>query len=201
MNSKACCSLTLLLVMNLHADADQTDSAKRAGFKGDDDGPASLCGGAQVSPCPHLHLPGAGLHTLRHFSHCQCGSREGTPAEGHHDHDGAVWHGLLVRRLSVRYRFGMVCFLNECASVWALVLSDRLSWGLLYAALMTAMSILMAIIATYTALFPNSDFFVIFSLIFLYGISSVSHLHRVWFCPVLIVPTVYIWIRAVFKSR
>ncbi|XP_005805417.1 ATP-binding cassette sub-family A member 5-like isoform X1 [Xiphophorus maculatus] len=48
-----------------------------------------------------------------------------------------------------------------------------LSWGLLYAALVTAMSILMAIIATYTALFPNSDFFVIFSLIFLYGISSI----------------------------
>lgn len=36
------------------------------------------------------------------------------------------------------------------------------------------MSILMSIIATYTALFPHSDFFVIFSLIFLYGISSVS---------------------------
>ncbi|XP_054898455.1 ATP-binding cassette sub-family A member 5 [Poeciliopsis prolifica] len=48
-----------------------------------------------------------------------------------------------------------------------------LSWGLLYAALVTAMSILMAIIATYTALFPYSDFFVIFSLIFLYGISSI----------------------------
>uniref|UniRef100_A0A3B3U027 Cholesterol transporter ABCA5 n=1 Tax=Poecilia latipinna TaxID=48699 RepID=A0A3B3U027_9TELE len=48
-----------------------------------------------------------------------------------------------------------------------------LSWGLLYAALVTAMSILMAIIATYTALFPNSDFFVVFSLIFLYGISSI----------------------------
>uniref|UniRef100_A0A665WS11 Cholesterol transporter ABCA5 n=1 Tax=Echeneis naucrates TaxID=173247 RepID=A0A665WS11_ECHNA len=49
-----------------------------------------------------------------------------------------------------------------------------MSWGLLYAALVTMMSILMSIIATYTALFPNSDFFVIFSLIFLYGISSVS---------------------------
>lgn len=36
------------------------------------------------------------------------------------------------------------------------------------------MSILMSIIATYTALFPNSDFFIIFFLIFLYGISSVS---------------------------
>uniref|UniRef100_A0A3Q3LXV7 Cholesterol transporter ABCA5 n=1 Tax=Mastacembelus armatus TaxID=205130 RepID=A0A3Q3LXV7_9TELE len=48
-----------------------------------------------------------------------------------------------------------------------------LSWGLLYAALVTTMSILMAIIATYTALFPNSDFFVIFALIFLYGISSI----------------------------
>lgn len=51
---------------------------------------------------------------------------------------------------------------------------DRLSWGLLYAALVTTMSILMAIIATYTALFPNSNFLVIFFLIFLYGISSVS---------------------------
>lgn len=50
----------------------------------------------------------------------------------------------------------------------------RLSWGLLYAALVTTMSILMAIIATYTALFPNSNFLVIFFLIFLYGISSVS---------------------------
>uniref|UniRef100_A0A4W6FUF0 ATP binding cassette subfamily A member 5 n=1 Tax=Lates calcarifer TaxID=8187 RepID=A0A4W6FUF0_LATCA len=48
-----------------------------------------------------------------------------------------------------------------------------LSWGLLYAALVTTMSILMSIIATYTALFPNSDFFVIFFLIFLYGISSI----------------------------
>ncbi|XP_029383604.1 cholesterol transporter ABCA5 isoform X1 [Echeneis naucrates] len=48
-----------------------------------------------------------------------------------------------------------------------------MSWGLLYAALVTMMSILMSIIATYTALFPNSDFFVIFSLIFLYGISSI----------------------------
>nr|XP_040033146.1 ATP-binding cassette sub-family A member 5 [Gasterosteus aculeatus aculeatus] len=48
-----------------------------------------------------------------------------------------------------------------------------LSWGLLYAALVTAMSFLMAIIATYTALFPNSDFLVVFFLIFLYGISSI----------------------------
>ncbi|KAG8008859.1 ATP-binding cassette sub-family A member 5 [Nibea albiflora] len=48
-----------------------------------------------------------------------------------------------------------------------------LSWGLLYAALVTTMSILMSVIATYTALFPNSDFFVIFFLIFLYGISSI----------------------------
>ncbi|XP_035853278.1 ATP-binding cassette sub-family A member 5 isoform X1 [Sander lucioperca] len=48
-----------------------------------------------------------------------------------------------------------------------------LSWGLLYAALVTTMSVLMSIIATYTALFPNSDFFVVFLLIFLYGISSI----------------------------
>lgn len=58
--------------------------------------------------------------------------------------------------------------------VEAFVLCRRLSWGLLYAGLVTIMSILMAIIATSTALFPNSDFFVIFTLIFLYGISSVS---------------------------
>uniref|UniRef100_A0A8C5GPN1 ATP binding cassette subfamily A member 5 n=1 Tax=Gouania willdenowi TaxID=441366 RepID=A0A8C5GPN1_GOUWI len=49
-----------------------------------------------------------------------------------------------------------------------------LSWGLLYAALVTTMSILMSVIATCTALFPNSDFFVVFFLIFLYGISTVS---------------------------
>ncbi|KAG7491241.1 hypothetical protein MATL_G00000950 [Megalops atlanticus] len=49
-----------------------------------------------------------------------------------------------------------------------------LSWGLLYAALVTTMSILMSIIATCTALFPNSDFLLIFLLIFLYGISSIS---------------------------
>ncbi|CAK6974754.1 ATP-binding cassette sub-family A member 5 isoform X1 [Scomber scombrus] len=48
-----------------------------------------------------------------------------------------------------------------------------LSWGLLYAAMVTTMSILMSVIATYTALFPNSDFLVIFFLIFLYGISSI----------------------------
>uniref|UniRef100_A0A1A8KK54 ATP-binding cassette, sub-family A (ABC1), member 5 n=2 Tax=Nothobranchius TaxID=28779 RepID=A0A1A8KK54_NOTKU len=48
-----------------------------------------------------------------------------------------------------------------------------LSWGLLYAALVTAMSILMALIATVTSLFPNSDFFIIFFLNFLYGISSI----------------------------
>uniref|UniRef100_A0A8C7HIG2 ATP-binding cassette sub-family A member 5-like n=1 Tax=Oncorhynchus kisutch TaxID=8019 RepID=A0A8C7HIG2_ONCKI len=56
-----------------------------------------------------------------------------------------------------------------------------LSWGLLYAALVTTMSILMSIIATYTALFPNSDFIVIFLLIFLYGISSVSTSNEPWF--------------------
>lgn len=56
---------------------------------------------------------------------------------------------------------------------------DRLSWGLLYATLVTVMSILMSVIATYSALFPNSDFFVIFLLIFLYGISSVSRIAMV----------------------
>lgn len=48
-----------------------------------------------------------------------------------------------------------------------------LSWGLLYAALVTTMSILMAVIGTCTPLFSNSNFFVIFLLIFLYGISSI----------------------------
>lgn len=48
-----------------------------------------------------------------------------------------------------------------------------LSWGLLYAALVTTMSVLMAVIATCTPLFSNSNFFVIFLLIFLYGISSI----------------------------
>ncbi|KAK7918726.1 hypothetical protein WMY93_010010 [Mugilogobius chulae] len=38
-----------------------------------------------------------------------------------------------------------------------------LSWGLLYAALVTSMSVLMSIIATYTALFPNSNFLIFFS--------------------------------------
>ena len=53
--------------------------------------------------------------------------------------------------------------------------SLRLSWGLLYAALVTTMSILMAVISTCTSLFYHSNFLVIFLLIFLYGISSVSH--------------------------
>ncbi|XP_066560548.1 cholesterol transporter ABCA5 [Amia ocellicauda] len=48
-----------------------------------------------------------------------------------------------------------------------------LSWGLLYAVLVTTMSVLMSVIATCTSLFPNSSFFVIFLLIFLYGISSI----------------------------
>ncbi|KAM9831250.1 cholesterol transporter ABCA5 [Neosynchiropus ocellatus] len=49
-----------------------------------------------------------------------------------------------------------------------------LSWGLLYAALVTTMALLMSVIATCTALFPNSNFFVIFVLISLYGISTIS---------------------------
>ncbi|XP_033897219.1 cholesterol transporter ABCA5 isoform X1 [Acipenser ruthenus] len=48
-----------------------------------------------------------------------------------------------------------------------------LSWGLLYAALVSTMSVLMAIISTCTSLFPSSSFFVIFLLIFLYGISTI----------------------------
>ncbi|XP_061665505.1 ATP-binding cassette sub-family A member 5 isoform X2 [Syngnathoides biaculeatus] len=48
-----------------------------------------------------------------------------------------------------------------------------MSWGLLYAVLVSAMSVLIAVIATCTALFPNSEFSVVFSLVFLYGISSI----------------------------
>ncbi|KAL0964865.1 hypothetical protein UPYG_G00330090 [Umbra pygmaea] len=48
-----------------------------------------------------------------------------------------------------------------------------LSWGLLYAVLVSTMALLMSIIATYNSLFPNSDFIIIFLLIFLYGISSI----------------------------
>ncbi|XP_077359542.1 cholesterol transporter ABCA5 [Festucalex cinctus] len=50
-----------------------------------------------------------------------------------------------------------------------------MSWGLLYAVLVSAMSVLMAVIATSTALFPNSNFLIIFLLIFLYGISSIFY--------------------------
>lgn len=52
--------------------------------------------------------------------------------------------------------------------------TSRLSWGLLYAALVTTVSVLMAVIATWTPLFSNSNFLIIFLLIFLYGISTVS---------------------------
>uniref|UniRef100_A0A8B9RD10 Cholesterol transporter ABCA5 n=1 Tax=Astyanax mexicanus TaxID=7994 RepID=A0A8B9RD10_ASTMX len=48
-----------------------------------------------------------------------------------------------------------------------------LSWGLLYAALVTTMSVLMAVIAIWTPLFSNSNFLIIFLLIFLYGISTI----------------------------
>ncbi|XP_067403405.1 cholesterol transporter ABCA5 isoform X2 [Emydura macquarii macquarii] len=48
-----------------------------------------------------------------------------------------------------------------------------LSWVLLYTTLIFVMSILMAVIATASSLFPQSSSFVIFLLFFLYGISSV----------------------------
>uniref|UniRef100_A0A8C3PRT1 Cholesterol transporter ABCA5 n=1 Tax=Calidris pygmaea TaxID=425635 RepID=A0A8C3PRT1_9CHAR len=48
-----------------------------------------------------------------------------------------------------------------------------LSWVLLYVSLIFVMSILMAVIATASSLFPQSSAFVIFLLFFLYGISSV----------------------------
>lgn len=50
----------------------------------------------------------------------------------------------------------------------------RLSWVLLYVSLIFVMSILMAVIATASSLFPQSSAFVIFLLFFLYGVSSVS---------------------------
>ncbi|NXK69907.1 ABCA5 protein, partial [Sylvietta virens] len=49
-----------------------------------------------------------------------------------------------------------------------------LSWVLLYMSLIFVMSILMAVIATASSLFPQSSAFVIFLLFFLYGVSSVS---------------------------
>lgn len=52
--------------------------------------------------------------------------------------------------------------------------APRLSWVLLYISLIFVMSILMAVIATASSLFPQSSAFVIFLLFFLYGISSVS---------------------------
>nr|AAM90895.1 ATP-binding cassette transporter sub-family A member 5 [Mus musculus] len=48
-----------------------------------------------------------------------------------------------------------------------------LSWVLLYASLIFLMSLLMAVIATASSLFPQSSSIVIFLLVFLYGLSSV----------------------------
>ncbi|XP_051851181.1 cholesterol transporter ABCA5 [Antechinus flavipes] len=48
-----------------------------------------------------------------------------------------------------------------------------LSWVLLYTSLIFIMSLLMAVIATASSLFPQSSCFVIFLLFFLYGLSSV----------------------------
>ncbi|XP_068769447.1 cholesterol transporter ABCA5 isoform X2 [Struthio camelus] len=53
------------------------------------------------------------------------------------------------------------------------LLFGMLSWVLLYTSLIFVMSILMAVIATASSLFPQSSAFVIFLLFFLYGISSV----------------------------
>nr|XP_055242243.1 cholesterol transporter ABCA5 isoform X2 [Gorilla gorilla gorilla] len=51
-----------------------------------------------------------------------------------------------------------------------------LSWVLLYTSLIFLMSLLMAVIATASLLFPQSSSIVIFLLFFLYGLSSVMHL-------------------------
>nr|XP_014341682.1 PREDICTED: ATP-binding cassette sub-family A member 5 [Latimeria chalumnae] len=48
------------------------------------------------------------------------------------------------------------------------------SWGFLYLGLVFVMSILMSVIATFSPLFPHSSCFVIFLLIFLYGVSLIS---------------------------
>ncbi|KAG9329357.1 hypothetical protein JZ751_005514, partial [Albula glossodonta] len=48
-----------------------------------------------------------------------------------------------------------------------------LSWALLYTGLVMALSVIMSIIATCTALFPNSNALIIFLIIFLYGISCI----------------------------
>lgn len=166
-------------------DENKAFSLERDGREGGHDGPARLCRGAEVLPRPHFHLLGPGLHTFCHLPHCQRGSWEGAPAQRHHDDDGALRHCLLVRKKRhqllqclilvyvVLYGRNIVCGCLMCR-IYDFLLYYRLSWGLLYAVLVTIMSILMSIIATCTALFPNSDFFVIFIIIFLYGISSVS---------------------------
>lgn len=82
----------------LCSDADKTFGVERARTEGGDDGSARLCGGSEVPPRPHLHLPGPGVHALRHLPHRQRGGWEGASSQRHHDHDGALRHSLLVRR-------------------------------------------------------------------------------------------------------
>ncbi|XP_048411407.2 ATP-binding cassette sub-family A member 5 isoform X2 [Stegostoma tigrinum] len=48
-----------------------------------------------------------------------------------------------------------------------------LSWGLLYMVLIFILSLLMAVIATQTSLFPRSSILIIFPLLFLFGISII----------------------------
>uniref|UniRef100_A0AAV2LBD5 ABC transporter domain-containing protein n=1 Tax=Knipowitschia caucasica TaxID=637954 RepID=A0AAV2LBD5_KNICA len=83
-------------------------------------------------------------------------------------HDSAFWSSCFPRVCCV-----VLCPLQDVSHV-VLYCPLRLSWGLLYATLVSSMSVLMAVIATYTALFPNSHFLVVFLLIFLYGLSSIS---------------------------
>lgn len=63
----------VLMVHLLCTDADKAFSVERDGSEGSNDGSARLCGGAEIPPRPHLHLPGPGLHTLRHLPHRQRG--------------------------------------------------------------------------------------------------------------------------------
>lgn len=113
----------VVMVHLWHTDADKAFGVEWDGPGGGHDGSARLCWGAEIPPRPHLHLPGPGLHTICHLPHCKRGSWEGTSPQRHHDHDGTLWHRVLVRekrafvcmKISVR-----TCFLCPCDYVYCL---------------------------------------------------------------------------------